>query len=195
MLLFSSTCWCIYSFAFDFIQGILKRSEKKLSRSFNFTFRYIDDVLSLNNSKFGDFVDRIYPTELEIKYTTDTARCASYMDIYLEIDNEERLRTKHYDKRDYFNFFIVNFPFIGSNIPTATAYGVFICQLIDIPELVVHIRISLIDGCCKQRNYWTKCSIVKLKSSLPVFYGRNHDLVNRYGISESQMTTDMFHLS
>jgi hypothetical protein len=27
------------------------------------------------------------------------------------------------------------------------------------------------------------------------FYGRHHDLVDRYGISMSQMTTDMFHLS
>jgi hypothetical protein len=36
-------------------------------------FRYIDDVLSLNNSKFGNFVDRIYPIDLEIKDTTDTA--------------------------------------------------------------------------------------------------------------------------
>jgi len=36
--------------------------------------------------------------------------------------------------------------------------------------------------------------LVKLKSSLRTFYGR-HDLVNRYGISVSQMTTDMFHLS
>jgi hypothetical protein len=40
-----------------------------LARSFNFTFRYTDDVLSLNNSRFGDFVDRIYPIELEIKVT------------------------------------------------------------------------------------------------------------------------------
>ena len=32
-------------------------------------------------------------------------------------------------------------------------------------------------------------------SSLRKFYGRNHDLVDRYGISVSQMTTDMFHLS
>jgi hypothetical protein len=32
-----------------------------------------DDVLSLNNSKLGDFVDRIYPIELKIKDTTDTA--------------------------------------------------------------------------------------------------------------------------
>jgi hypothetical protein len=36
---------------------------KKLARYFNFTFRYIDDVLSLNNSMFGDFVDRIYPRD------------------------------------------------------------------------------------------------------------------------------------
>ena len=50
---------------------------QKLARSFNFTFRYIDDVLSLNNSRFGDFVDRIYPIELEIKDTTYTDRSAS----------------------------------------------------------------------------------------------------------------------
>jgi hypothetical protein len=37
--------------------------------------------------------------------------------------------------------------------------------------------------------------LVKLKSSLRKFYGRHHDLVDRYGISASQMTTDMFHLS
>ena len=52
--------------------------EKKLARSFNFTFRYIDAVLSLNNSRFGDFVDRIYPIELEIKDTTDIDKSASY---------------------------------------------------------------------------------------------------------------------
>jgi hypothetical protein len=38
--------------------------EKELARCFNFTFCYIDDVLSLDNSRFGDFVDRIYPIEL-----------------------------------------------------------------------------------------------------------------------------------
>jgi hypothetical protein len=82
------------------LQGPLKKNEKKLARFFNLTFRYIDDVLSLNNSRFGDFVDRIYPIELEIKDTTDTDRSASYLDLSLEIDSEGRLRTKHYDKRD-----------------------------------------------------------------------------------------------
>jgi hypothetical protein len=39
-------------------------------------------------------------------------------------------RTKLYDKRDDFNFVIVNFPFIFSSIPAAPAYGVKISQLI-----------------------------------------------------------------
>ena len=54
----------LYSYEADFIQVLLKKNEKKLDLSFNFTFHYIDDVLSLNNSRFGEFVDRIYPTEL-----------------------------------------------------------------------------------------------------------------------------------
>ena len=43
-----------------------------ISDIFNFTFRYIDEVLSLNNSSFGDFADRIDPIEIETKDTTDT---------------------------------------------------------------------------------------------------------------------------
>jgi hypothetical protein len=112
------------------MQNLLKKNGKKLARSFNFTLRYIDDVLSLNNSRFGDFVDRIYPIEFEVKNTTYTDTSASYLDLHLEIDSEGRLRTKPYDKRDDFNFPIVNFPFICSNIPAALAYGVYISQLI-----------------------------------------------------------------
>ena len=81
----------------DFIQGLLKKNQKQLARSFNFAFRYIDDDLSLNNSRFGDFVDRFYPIELEIKDTTDSDRSASCIDLHLEIDSEGRLRTKLYD--------------------------------------------------------------------------------------------------
>jgi hypothetical protein len=74
-----------YSYDVDFIQGLHKKNEKKLARSFNFTFRYIDDVLSLNNSRFGDFVDRINPIVLDIKDTTNTDRSDSYLDLSLEI--------------------------------------------------------------------------------------------------------------
>ena len=41
-------------------------------------------ALSFNNSKFGDFVDLIYPIELEIKDTTDTVRYPSYIDLHLK---------------------------------------------------------------------------------------------------------------
>jgi hypothetical protein len=151
---------------------------------------------SLNNSRFGEFVDRIYLIEFEIKDTTDTDRSASYLDLHLKIDSEDRLRTKLYDKRDDFNFPIVNFSFICSNIPAAPAYGVYISQM---------IRYSR--ACGSYQNFFVRWLLltrkllnqgfllVKLKSSLRNFYGRRYDLVDRYGISVSQMTTDMFHLS
>ena len=79
-------------FTLLFVRGRLQdKNEKNLTQSFNFTFRYIDDVLSLNNSTFGDFVDFIYPIELEIKDTTDTDRSASYLDLHIEIDSEGRV--------------------------------------------------------------------------------------------------------
>jgi hypothetical protein len=41
----------------------LLTNTKKANRSFNFTFRFIDDVLSLNNSKLDDYVDLISPID------------------------------------------------------------------------------------------------------------------------------------
>jgi hypothetical protein len=120
----------LFSYEADCIQELLKKDEKKLARSFMVTLRYIDDVLSLSNARIGDFVDRIYPIELEIKDTTDTDRSTSYLDLHLEIDSEWWLRTKLYDKRDDIIYPIVNFPFICSNIPAAPAYGVYISQMI-----------------------------------------------------------------
>lgn len=40
----------------------------------------MDDVFSIKSSKFGDFVDRIYPIALEIKDTTDIFGNASWLD-------------------------------------------------------------------------------------------------------------------
>ena len=75
----------LYLYKADFIEGLLNKDEKKLTQSFNFTLRYIDDVMSLNNSQLGDFVDRINPIELEIQDTTDTTRSASYRELNIEI--------------------------------------------------------------------------------------------------------------
>ena len=130
---------------------------------------------------------------LSFKYT---ARSASFFDLHLEIDSERQLRTKLYDKRDDFNFPIVNFPFICNNIPAAPAYGAYISQLIRYSRACVSYQDFLDRGLLLTRKLLNKgFLLVKLKTSLRKFYGRHQDLVDCYGISVLQMTTDMFHLS
>ena len=70
----------------DFILGVLKNKDRKLAQTFNSSFRYIDDVLPLSNSRFCHYLHRIYPNELEVENTTDTQKSASYLDLHLEID-------------------------------------------------------------------------------------------------------------
>ena len=81
-------------------------------------------------SRFGDFRDLIYHSQLKIKDTIDTVKSASDLDLHLKIDTRGRLNTKLYDKPDDFDFPIVNFPFLSGNIAEASAYGVCISQLI-----------------------------------------------------------------
>ena len=83
----------------------------------------------LRCSKISEFTDVIYPCEVDIKDTTESSISASYLDCYLNIDNA-KLITRLYDKRDDFNFPIVHFHFMNSNIPSARAYGVYVSQLV-----------------------------------------------------------------
>lgn len=52
-----------------------KKTTNKLTESFIFTFGYKDGVLSLINSKLGDYVDRIYTIELDVENIADTVVC------------------------------------------------------------------------------------------------------------------------
>jgi hypothetical protein len=50
-----------------------------------------------------------------------------------------KVTTRLYDKQDDFNFSIVNFPYVFSDIPALALYGVFIYHsLFDMIELVRH---------------------------------------------------------
>ena len=51
------------------------------------------------------------------------------MDLKLCISNGT-VSTNMYDKRDDFDFGIVNFPFLDGDVPRRTSYGVYISQLI-----------------------------------------------------------------
>jgi hypothetical protein len=63
----------LYSYESKFLQKLVKDKKIHEARAFNFTYRYIDDVLSINNFRFAEFLPLIYPPELEVKETTDTA--------------------------------------------------------------------------------------------------------------------------
>ena len=75
----------------------------------------------ISHSRFAVFIPLIYPPELEVKETTDTASSASFLDLFLEFDDSGQISTKIYDKRDDFNFKIINFPNMCSNIPASPA--------------------------------------------------------------------------
>jgi hypothetical protein len=106
------------------------KNTKSLAVSFSHILRYFDDVLSIINHNFQNYFHFRYPDELEIKDNTESDKSASYLDILLHIDSNGRLTTSLYDKHDDFDFAIVNFPFLCSNIPLSPAYGLYISQLI-----------------------------------------------------------------
>jgi hypothetical protein len=56
------------------------RKGKELAVPFDFKFREIDDVLSLNNSKFDVCVDDSYHFELNIKVTKGTDSATPYLE-------------------------------------------------------------------------------------------------------------------
>ena len=182
----------LYSYEAEFIQTLLSTGRKNLASQFNFTYRYIDDVLSINHSNFKDYLHEIYPSELEIKETTESDRSASYLDILLTYDDNGHLNTSLYDKRDDVNFHIINFPFLSSNIPSSPAYGVFVSQLIRYAR-----------ACSKYDNFIVRARrlasklliqgyvIQRLKSSLRKFFGRYGDLIKTYEIPLSRMISDI----
>ena len=53
----------LYSYESEFLQKLVKDKKIHETRAFNFTYRYIDDVLSINNSRFAEFLPLIYPPD------------------------------------------------------------------------------------------------------------------------------------
>ena len=103
-----------------------------MAKQFSDTVRYIDDLLTLNNSNFEEEIPNIYPPELTLKRTSESDTKLSYLDISIRVNMLLRSMRKGMP----FNFNIVNFPYMSSNIPANPTYGVYISQLIRIIEYV-----------------------------------------------------------
>jgi hypothetical protein len=160
--------------------------------SFNHTCRYIDDVLSINNNNFQNYVNLIYPEKLKIKDTIESDKSASHLDILLNIESNGRLTTSLFDKRDSFDFAIVNFPFLCSNIPLSSAYGVYISQSIRYAGACFAYEDLSRRGILPPKMLMLQCyKEFRLKSSFCKFYGHYNDLV--YKLWLAHVVNDLFH--
>ena len=77
---------------------------------------------------------QIYPSELQLNKALNTSNTeAAFFDLHLSISNDI-VSAKIYDKRDDFDFDIVNFPFLDGKVPRSTSYGVYISKFIRFPK-------------------------------------------------------------
>ena len=120
----------LYSYENEFLDKLIKEGKRKLARKFNLSYRYTDDLISFNNTRFKEFISDIYPKELTISETTESTSVASYHDLLSIRDKNNNIMIKLCEKRVAFGFHIVKFPFMSSDIPLAPAYGVYASQLI-----------------------------------------------------------------
>ena len=70
-------------------------------------------------------VSQIYPTGLELNKANTSDTKAPFLDLHLSISNDI-VSTKINDKRDYFDFEIVYFPFLDNDVPRSITFGVHI---------------------------------------------------------------------
>ena len=100
--------------------------------------RYLDDLLNIDNPYFEGMVNQIqiYLPELQLNKANTTDTEAPFLDLHLSIA-DGFVSSKIYDKRDDFDFDIVNFSFLDGDVPRRASYGVYISQLIRFPRVTV----------------------------------------------------------
>ena len=116
--------------------------------------RYLDDLLYIDNPYFEGMVNQIYPPELKLNKANTLDTETPFLNLHLSICNGF-VSSKIYDKRDDFDFDIVNFPFsLDGDVPRRPSYGVSISQLI--------IRFARVCSLVEDFNARNKCLTAKL---------------------------------
>ena len=104
----------LFHYEYSYMKRLM-RDNLCIAKRFSDTVRYIDDLLTLNNNSFEEEIINIYTPELTLKKTIES-NSKIYLDISISICNNKYV-TEVYDKRENFNFNIVNYPYMCSNIP------------------------------------------------------------------------------
>ena len=127
-------------------------------------------------------VNRIYPSELQLNKTNVSDTEASFLDLHLSI-SEGFVKTKHYDKRDDFDFDIVNFTFLDGDVPRSTSYGVYISQLIRFARMSSHVdnfntRYKVLTAKLLRQGY----RYHTIRKAFSKFFRRHFDIVSKCNV-------------
>ena len=129
---------------------------------------------------FPTFVSNIYPKELQLIKASTSESVVSFLDLHLSIVNG-KIISKIYDKRDDFNFEIVNFPSLDGDVPRATSYGTYVSQLIRFARCCTKVEdfnyrnLALTDKLLHQGYCFHK-----LRKTFSKFYYRHPHLLDKY---------------
>lgn len=172
----------LYSYEFKWIDKQRKEGNYKVLKAFRSCGRYIDDLLMINNDDLMKTARTdIYPKELELVPDDSDEHSCPFLDLQLNI-TDGRISSSIFDKRDAFDFPIVNFPTLTGNIPTNSSYGVFVGELVRYARACTYYEdflkrmLLLIRKLMKQAFTFRK-----LKSSYFKFADSHILLVQKYG--------------
>ena len=121
-------------------------------------------------------------SELQLNKANASHTEAAFLDLHLSISNDI-VSTKIYDKRDDFDFEIVNFPFLDGDVPRSTSYGVYISQLIRFARASSYVadfntRNKLLTQKLLKQGY----RYHKLRKTFSKFYRRYYDLISKFQV-------------
>ena len=173
----------LFCYERDFMKSLKKEKQYDMIDAFNSTSRYLDDLLNIDNIYFEQMVHRIYPAELQLNKANASDNEAAFLDLNLSIHNDT-VSTKIYDKRDDFDFDIVNFPFLDGDVPRRPSYGAYISQLIRFARASSHVDDF------NNRNRFLTAKLLKqeyryhkLRKAFSKFYRRHFELIEKYHVS------------
>ena len=122
----------------DFMKNLSSDNQADVIKAFNSTSRNLNDLLNIDNPYFEGMVNQIYPSELQLNKAITSDTEAPFLELHLSIFNGF-VSSKIYDKRNNFDFEIVNFPFLDGDVPRRPSYGVYISQLIRFARVCSHV--------------------------------------------------------
>ena len=172
----------LFCYERDFMMSLSDDKQADVIDAFNTTSRYLDDIININNVYFDNMVSQIYPSELQLYKANASDTEAAFLDLHLSISNDI-VSTKIYDKRDDFDFEIVNFPFLDGDVPRSTSYGVYISQLIRFARASSYVadfntRNKLLTQKLLKQGY----RYHKLRKTFSKFYRRYYDLISKFQV-------------